>query len=62
LSYGAIGRLCRLTSAKNENLFQEKERAQVTLDSIGDAVVSTDVGGHVTYLNLVADVVKVVVA
>ena len=42
-------------AAKNENLFQEKERAQVTLDSIGDAVVSIDVGGHVTYLNLVAE-------
>lgn len=32
-----------------------KERAQVTLDSIGDAVISTDAGGFVTYLNAVAE-------
>ncbi|MGH9682480.1 MAG: EAL domain-containing protein [Candidatus Acidiferrales bacterium] len=38
-----------------EALFVEKERAQVTLDSIGDAVLSTDVAGNVTYLNLVAE-------
>jgi diguanylate cyclase (GGDEF)-like protein/PAS domain S-box-containing protein len=29
----------------------ENERAEVTLDSIGDAVLSSDLGGHVTYLN-----------
>ena len=33
----------------------EKERAQVTLNSIGDAVISTDVAGNVTYLNAVAE-------
>jgi PAS domain S-box-containing protein len=33
-----------------EALFEEKERAQVTLDSIGDAVLTTDLGGRVTYL------------
>jgi diguanylate cyclase (GGDEF)-like protein/PAS domain S-box-containing protein len=38
-----------------EALFEEKERAQVTLNSIGDAVISTDVSGHVTYLNIVAE-------
>jgi diguanylate cyclase (GGDEF)-like protein/PAS domain S-box-containing protein len=32
-----------------------EERAQVTLDSIGDAVLSTNVAGNVTYLNLVAE-------
>lgn len=32
-------------------LFEEKERAQVTLDSIGDAVLTTDLQGRVTYLN-----------
>jgi diguanylate cyclase (GGDEF)-like protein/PAS domain S-box-containing protein len=42
-------------AAKAEALFEEKERAQVTLNSIGDAVVSTDVDGHVTYLNVVAE-------
>ena len=36
-------------------LFGEKERAEVTLNSIGDAVMSTDVGGCVTYLNIVAE-------
>ncbi len=38
-----------------EALFEERERAQVTLNSIGDAVVSTDVSGRVTYLNVVAE-------
>ena len=36
-------------------LFEEKERAQVTLNSIGDAVLSTDLAGNLTYLNLVAE-------
>jgi diguanylate cyclase (GGDEF)-like protein/PAS domain S-box-containing protein len=38
-----------------EALFNEKERAQVTLNSIGDAVISTDVAGNVTYLNRAAE-------
>jgi diguanylate cyclase (GGDEF)-like protein/PAS domain S-box-containing protein len=38
-----------------EMLFTEKERAQVTLNSIGDAVLSTDIQGKVTYLNVVAE-------
>src|SRR5579864_2027093 len=38
-----------------EALFREKERAQVTLNSIGDAVVCTDVSGNVTFLNPVAE-------
>jgi diguanylate cyclase (GGDEF)-like protein/PAS domain S-box-containing protein len=42
-------------SAYAEALFAERERAQVTLNSIGDAVISTDVEGNVTYLNLVAE-------
>lgn len=32
-------------------LFQEKERAEVTLHSIGDAVVTTDGAGSVRYMN-----------
>jgi diguanylate cyclase (GGDEF)-like protein/PAS domain S-box-containing protein len=36
-------------------LFTERERAQVTLDSIGDAVASTDFRGHVVYLNQAAE-------
>ncbi len=38
-----------------EILFLEKERAQVTLNSIGDAVVCTDIAGHISFLNLVAE-------
>ena len=36
-------------------LFMETERAQVTLNSIGEAVICTDVGGKVTFLNPVAE-------
>ncbi|MGA2813590.1 MAG: EAL domain-containing protein, partial [Candidatus Acidiferrum sp.] len=36
-------------------LFFEKERAQVTLNCIGDAVVCTDTSGNVTFLNRVAE-------
>src|SRR2546430_15659501 len=36
-------------------LFNEKEHAQVTLNSIGDAVLSTDISGNVTYVNRVAE-------
>ena len=41
--------------AAEETLFEEKERAQVTLNSIGDAVLTTDMSGNVTYLNQVAE-------
>ena len=41
--------------ATEEALFTEKERAQVTLNSIGDAVLSTDITGNVNYLNLAAE-------
>ena len=42
-------------AANSEALFEEKERAQVTLNSIGDAVMSTDISGQVTYLNAIAE-------
>jgi diguanylate cyclase (GGDEF)-like protein/PAS domain S-box-containing protein len=42
-------------AANSEALFVEKERAEVTLNSIGDAVISTDIRGRVTYLNIVAE-------
>ena len=35
-------------------VFEEKERAQVTLQSIGDGVITTDAEGRVDYLNPVA--------
>jgi len=38
-----------------EMLSAEKERAQMTLDSIGDAVLSIDLEGRITYLNAVAE-------
>lgn len=38
-----------------EALFVEKERARVTLESIGDGVLSTDVSCNVTYLNAQAE-------
>ena len=37
-----------------EAVWLEKERAQVTLESIGDAVITTDVRGNIDYLNPVA--------
>jgi diguanylate cyclase (GGDEF)-like protein/PAS domain S-box-containing protein len=42
-------------AANTEALFEEKERAQVTLNSIGDAVISTDFKGRITFLNVVAE-------
>ncbi|MGD0404854.1 MAG: EAL domain-containing protein [Candidatus Acidiferrales bacterium] len=38
-----------------ENLFAEKERAQVTLNSIGDGVICADISGRITFLNPVAE-------
>jgi diguanylate cyclase (GGDEF)-like protein/PAS domain S-box-containing protein len=42
-------------SAHAEALFLENERAHVTLSSIGDAVISTDIAGNITYLNPIAE-------
>jgi len=41
--------------AIEDALYDEKERALVTLNSIGDAVLCTDVSGNITYLNFVAE-------
>jgi diguanylate cyclase (GGDEF)-like protein/PAS domain S-box-containing protein len=38
-----------------EALFVEKERAQVTLNCIGDAVACTDISGNISFLNPVAE-------
>ena len=35
-------------------IFEEKERAQITLQSIGDGVITTDADGNVDYINPVA--------
>jgi DNA-binding response OmpR family regulator len=42
--------------AAEDALFLEKERAEITLNSIGDAVITTDIAGNITYLNQVAEV------
>ncbi len=41
--------------AMDEQLFSERERAEVTLNSIGDAVACTDSAGNLTFLNRVAE-------
>jgi diguanylate cyclase (GGDEF)-like protein/PAS domain S-box-containing protein len=38
-----------------EALFVTTERAQVTLNCIGDAVACTDIAGNITFLNLIAE-------
>jgi diguanylate cyclase (GGDEF)-like protein/PAS domain S-box-containing protein len=41
--------------AAEDRLFHERERAEVTLKSIGDGVITTDVDGKVMYLNPAAE-------
>jgi diguanylate cyclase (GGDEF)-like protein/PAS domain S-box-containing protein len=57
LSRGHVQIVEDITERKlaEDALFEEKERAQVTLNSIGDAVLTTNLPGNVTYLNLVAE-------
>jgi PAS domain S-box-containing protein len=43
------------STSANDALVVERQRAQITLDSIGDGVISTDLEGRVTYLNVVAE-------
>ncbi len=40
---------------REQQMFVERERAEITLNSIGDAVLTTDTQGHVTYLNAEAE-------
>ncbi len=51
---GTIRDITALKQAKEE-LHQEKERAHVTLGSIGDGVITTDLGGDIEYMNSVAE-------
>ncbi len=55
--YRLVGTNTDITELKEtaEALFQEKERALVTLHSIGDAVITTDHNGRITYLNPIAE-------
>ena len=54
---GVVGTVRDITDRKQaeEALFEEMERAQVTLHSIGDAVITTDARAIVDYLNPVAE-------
>jgi len=47
--------VARRSARVESDLFREKERAQVTLHAIGDAVITTDTRGMVEYLNPVAE-------
>jgi diguanylate cyclase (GGDEF)-like protein/PAS domain S-box-containing protein len=58
------GRLLRLLGVEvditerklyEDALFREKESAQITLQSIGDGVITTDASNHVEYVNPVAE-------
>ncbi|MGH9218096.1 MAG: PAS domain-containing protein, partial [Vicinamibacterales bacterium] len=40
---------------REQQMFVERERAEITLNSIGDAVLTTDTQGNVTYLNAEAE-------
>ncbi|HTV95060.1 MAG TPA: PAS domain S-box protein [Steroidobacteraceae bacterium] len=54
---GYEGSIADITERKKAEtaVFQAKERAQVTLQSIGDAVITTDSEGHIDYMNPVAE-------
>ena len=45
----------RHTTRAERELFNEKERAEVTLHSIGDAVISTDAYGRIEFMNPIAE-------
>ena len=55
--FGYEGTISNITERKRaeQAIFAEKERAQVTLESIGDAVISTDAEGRIEYINPVAE-------
>jgi len=55
--YSLTRAVCNAIERKaiEDALYLERERAVVTLNSIGDAVLCTDISGKVTYLNLVAE-------
>ena len=47
--------VARVVKRAETSIFNEKELAQVTLHSIGDAVITTDGEGNIRYLNPVAE-------
>ena len=56
--YRMVGTNTDITERKRaeDALFEEKERALVTLNSIGDAVITTDEAGVVMFMNPIAEV------
>lgn len=50
-----IGERIDALERSEKALFEEKEKAQVTLHSIGDAVITTDVNSIIEYVNPVAE-------
>ncbi|MBI5460717.1 MAG: EAL domain-containing protein [Gammaproteobacteria bacterium] len=52
--YGIVQDITEQKRAEDA-LYREKERAQVTLASIGDGVITTDTEGRISYLNPVAE-------
>ena len=54
---GYEGTISDITERKKAEtaVFQAKERAQVTLQSIGDAVITTDSEGRIDYMNPIAE-------
>ncbi|MBU2732302.1 PAS domain-containing protein, partial [Acidithiobacillus ferridurans] len=57
--YGYLRRVGREREGERQSaeqtLWEEKERAEVTLHSIGDAVITTDTEGRVMDMNVVAE-------
>ena len=54
---GFEGTIADVTERKKAEtaVYQAKERAQVTLQSIGDAVITTDADGRIDYMNPIAE-------
>ncbi|KPK39850.1 MAG: hypothetical protein AMJ69_04455, partial [Gammaproteobacteria bacterium SG8_47] len=55
LALATMGLVLKRTSRIEAELFEEKELAQITLEAIGDAVITTDAEGRVSYLNPIAE-------
>lgn len=51
----SVTRFSRMFKTMEGVLFEEQERAQVTLNSIGDAVSCVDIAGNITFINIVAE-------
>jgi diguanylate cyclase (GGDEF)-like protein/PAS domain S-box-containing protein len=51
----SIRSILNARQAAEQEIFEERERLSVTLQSIGDAVITTEAQGHVTYLNPAAE-------